>query len=101
MSEKAPEVNTEVILYNLNRIGNQIFRTLPTREEGLDWVKPLETLSIEIAGLTNLYPDNENLLTLLCKIKGLLSEEVDFLLFRRTIFECCSLTSKIKKDFSS
>lgn len=95
------EVDTSVLVANLKRLTNQIFRLLPANEEGEDWVKPLETILIEIAGLSALYPANEKLFTLLTKLEGLHSkrEEIDFPLFRRIIFECCSLVQDIEKEF--
>lgn len=83
---------------NLYRIGNQIFKLLPMREEGKDWKKPLETLIIEVLGMSNLFSDQKVLLTLSCKLEGLKdSDEIDFFLYRRTIFECCSLVEELKK----
>lgn len=83
---------------NLYRIGNQIFKLLPMREEGKDWEKPLETLIIEVVGMSNLFSDQKVLLTLSCKLEGLKdSKDVDFFLYRRTIFECCSLIEELKK----
>ena len=33
---------------SLERITNQIFKLLPTFESGKDWIKPLDTLVLEI-----------------------------------------------------
>lgn len=92
------EVSREAILENLTRIGSQIFKLLPYNEEGEDWVKPLETLCIEIAGLQYLFPDNKDIFTLSCKLEGLRqsADDIDFMLFRRMIFEMCSLVGTIK-----
>lgn len=84
---------------NLYRIGNQVFKLLPMREEGKDWEKLLETLIIEIVGMSGLFPDQKTLLALSCKLEGLKkNSEVDFFLYRRTIFECCSLIEELKKE---
>ena len=93
-------VCNEAIFNNLNRITNQIYKLLPNREEGLDWEKPLETLIIELTGMSSLLPDQTELFSLLCKLEALktLADEEDFMLYRKTIFECLGLMSKIKKQ---
>lgn len=91
------EVSVDSVKNNLTRIRNQIFRLLPTREENGEWIKPLETLIIELTGFFELFPSQENILSLVCKLEGLKTggDEVDFMLFRRTIFETCSLVGKV------
>ena len=83
---------------NLDRIRNQIFRLLPVFEEGGEWLKPLDTLILELIGMYSFFPERKDLLALICKLEGLrdLGEEVDFLLYRRTIFEACGLVNKVK-----
>ena len=94
------DVNNETLEKNLERICGQIFKLLPTLEEEKDWIKPLETLTIELLGMSNLFPDLPELLSLVCKLEGLKDsgEDIDFLLFRRTIFECCGLVNQVKSD---
>ena len=94
-------VDTQALIHNLRRITNQIYKLLPSREEGLDWQKPLETLIEELSGLDRLLLyDTPTFLTLLCKLEGLfiLTQEEDFLLYRRTIFECLSLMNRIIQE---
>lgn len=93
-------INTEDIQANLTRIVGQIFRLLPTREEGVDWIKPLDTIILELTGMASFFTDQTKFFALLCKLNGLkeLGEEVDFMLFRRTIFEACGLTNEIKES---
>lgn len=92
------EVDTDIILENLSRIGSQIFKLLPYNEEGEDWIKPLETLCIEVSGLQYLFPNSKDIFTLSCKLEGLRQQagEIDFMLFRRMIFEMCGLVTVIK-----
>lgn len=94
------EINNDVIIFNLERLTNQIFRLLPTNEEGDDWLKPLETLIIELSGLSALLPENEKIFTLLCKLQGLkeCGDNIDFMLFRRIVFECCSIAQSAKNE---
>jgi len=93
------DIDNKAIAFNLKRLTNQIYKLLPTREENVDWQKPLETIIEELAGMDSLLVDqHETLFSLLCKLKGLLTltEEDDFALFRRTIFECLSLINNLK-----
>ena len=94
------ELDYEVIANKFQRFTNEIYKLLPSREEGLDWEKPLETIIQELAGLRRLLVgcDDRLFLTILSKLEGLfvLTEEIHFGLFRRTIFECLSLLSVLK-----
>lgn len=94
-------VKQEIIQDNIKRIINQIYKLLPSREEGLEWKKPLETIMIELAGMDRLFNGQEyDFLSLLCKLEGLytLEQPEDFSLYRRTIFECLGLLSRIKEN---
>lgn len=97
-------INNEAVDYNLKRLTNQIYKLLPTREEEVDWQKPLETIMEELTGMNSLFIGrHEILFSLLCKLEGLfsLTAEEDFFLFRRTIFECLSLINNLKKNVDS
>ena len=89
----------EAILSNIDRLTNQIFKLLPNREEGEDWVTPLQILILEITGMKALWVDQVKLFSLLCRLEALLSltEEDDFLAFRKLIFECLRIMNDIKK----
>lgn len=89
----------EAILTNIDRITNQIFKLLPSREEGEDWETPLQNLILEITGMKALWIDQVRLFSLLCRLEALLSltGENDFLAFRKLIFECLRLMNEIKK----
>lgn len=92
------EVNQQTFDLNLKRNINLIYKLLPMREEGSDWMKPLETIIEELVGMNRLLVDLQpTLFPIICKLEGLfsLTSEEDMLLFRRIIFECLSLLSKI------
>lgn len=94
-------IDDDVIRRDLERITNQIYKLLPNREEGIDWVKPLETLIVELSGMERLYVGNQEVFfPLLCKLEGLftLDKDEDFFLFRRTIFDCLNLMNSLFKD---
>ena len=80
------EIQDEAIVKNIDRITNQIFKLLPSREEGNDWQTPLNNLILEIAGMAELLKDHFNLFPLLCKMESLLTltEENDFMDFRKS-----------------
>ena len=46
---------------------------------------------IELAGLSNVLNANSKFLVLLSKLEGLRVTEVDFLVYRKTVFEAISL----------
>lgn len=95
-------IDNEVIRDTLDRMTSQTFKLLPMREEEQEWIKPLETLSVELLGLNALFPDNPSLFSAVCKMEGIkeLGEDMDFMSFRRSIFEICGLLSKARNNFS-
>lgn len=93
------EIDNNSILQNIDRITNQIFKLLPVREENGNWQAPLTNLIVEIGGMSSLLSDHTDLFSLLCKMEALLnklSNEEDFFVFRKTIFDCLGLMGKIK-----
>ena len=63
------EIDKSAIDKNLNRITNQIYKLLPSREEKSDWQKPLTTIIEELAGMDRLlFDQHEVLFPLLCKL---------------------------------
>lgn len=98
------DISAAAIEENIKRIVNQVYKLLPMREEGSDWQKPLQTVMEELSGMDRLLVDQHKLLfSLLCKLEGLfkLTNEDDFLLYRRTIFECLGLLNLLSKNVQS
>ena len=94
-------IDNDAIIVNLKRLTNQIYKLLPSREEGLDWQKPLQTIIEEIAGISNLFLDQHDVLfKLLSKLEGLytLNKNNDFLLYRSIVFECLSLMGDLTRS---
>ena len=93
------EIDNEVIKKDIDRLTNQIYKLLPSREEGGDWETPLANLIVEISGMANLVGDLLEFFSLLCRMEGLLDlkEEDQFFLFRKNIFECLNLMNGLKK----
>ena len=93
------EISNDAIIENIDRIINQIFKLLPSREEGGDWQTPLQNLILEVGGMNRLVCGQPILFSLLCKMEALtsLTEENDFLVFRKMIFECLGLLKQLKQ----
>ena len=93
------EIAEDAVIENIDRIINQIFKLLPSREEGGDWETPLHNLILEVGGMNKLLSDQTILFSLLCKMEALtlLTEEEDYLAFRKLIFECLGLLKQLKE----
>ena len=93
------DIDKNAIIENIDRIINQIFKLLPSREEGGDWEAPLQNLILEVGGMNSLLSDHTILFSLLCKMEALtiLTEEEDYLAFRKLIFECLGLLKQLKE----
>lgn len=50
--------------------------------------------------MSSLLPDQEELFRLVCKLQGLLDggNDLDFMLFRRHIFEACAIVNKLRDE---
>lgn len=92
--------DNDAVIRNINRLTDRIFKLLPSREEGGDWESSLKNLILEIVGMDQLWIDQTNLFSLLCKLEALqtLTEENDFFAFRKLIFECLSIMTQIKNE---
>jgi len=95
------DIKEQTIHNRLQNLINQIYKLLPSREEGADWEKPLQTVLEELAGMQRLMNCgySEIFFSLLNKLEGLYSlvEDEDFLCYRRTIFECLGLMNELQK----
>ena len=85
----------------LVRLTNQIYKLLPSREEGADWQWSLSIIIEEIMGMKEIFINHQDkLLSILCKLEGMrsLNDEEDFALYRRTVFECLGLINEVAAD---
>lgn len=92
-------VSEETVKKSIKRIINLTYKLLPTREEGGDWKKPLETIIEELVGMNDLFLDQQDkIFVIICKLQGIfnLTEKDNFQLYRRTIFECLSLLNGLE-----
>ena len=95
------DIEEQTIHNRLQNLINQIYKLLPSREEGADWEKPLQTVLEELAGMQRLMNCgySEIFFPLLNKLEGLYSlvEDDDFFCYRRTIFECLGLMNDLQR----
>lgn len=92
------EMPNPVIVRNTNRLTNQLWKLIPMRENEENWQGQLDTVIIEITGLKEVLLLDQNYLILLSKLEGLKALNLDFMLYRRTVFEAISLLREIVKD---
>lgn len=64
------------------------------REHEEDWIKQLDTVTLEIAGLHEIFM-NPQFLQLLGKLEGLRVTDISFELYRKTVFESISLLQEL------
>ena len=66
-------------------------------ENNEDWKKQLNTVTIEIAGLNEIFIMEPQFLQILTKLEGLkIVENLDFQVYRKTIFEVINLLQEFK-----
>ena len=74
---------------------NMIYKLLPVREEGGDWLKYLESVILEIYGFSKVFIEEDATATikLISKLSGLISlkDDDDFQAYRKIVFECTNL----------
>lgn len=85
------KISKKAISKEAKRLTNQVWKLIPMKENEEDWEKQLKTVKMEIVGLNEILLD-PLFLQLLAKLEGLLLEDdIDFELYRKTIFECLSI----------
>ena len=70
------------------------------REHEEDWVKQLDTVCIEIAGINALIVSEKTsqFLQLLCKLEGLKEQQdIAFEVYRKTVFETINILQGLKQ----
>ena len=67
------------------------------REHNEDWQKQLDTVILEIAGLNEIFIYEPQFLQILSKLEGLkVNKDLDFYIYRKTIFEIINLLQEFK-----
>ena len=89
--------NIDVLEKNFVRLINQMWKLIPMKENKENWEKQLDTVILEIAGLKEIFLQEPLFLQLLAKLEGLRTENIEFSLYRKTVFECISLLRGLTK----
>ena len=87
------EIRNEIL-----RLTNQMWKLIPMWENNEDWTKQLETVIVDIAGKDEIFLHNSHFLQLLSKLEGLRVTDIEFNIFRKTIFECINLINEVDKN---
>ncbi len=87
----------EVIRSDVKRLTNQLWKLIPMKENEEDWSKQLNSVIIEIAGKGTIFNADQRFLQLLSKLEGLKVVDLEFSLYRKTVFECINLLQEIGK----
>lgn len=88
------EFSKEEIHKEIVRLTNQLWKLIPMRENGEAWDKQLETVIVDIAGKNEIFICNSHFLQLLSKLEGLRLVDVEFSIYRKTVFECINLLNE-------
>lgn len=87
----------EVIRKNITRLTNQMWKLIPMRENEENWEKQLETVIIEVVGLNEIFVMCPTFLQLLSKLEGLRVKNMNFELYRKTVFECINIIQELNR----
>ena len=90
MIYKNIEFTNSIVVKDLRRLINQIWKLLPMRENEEDWQKQLDSVLTELRGLHMMFGDQLNFLILLSKLEGLYATK-NFMTYRMMIFSSISL----------
>lgn len=93
------DFSEEIVTKNVMRLTNQIWKLIPMKEHNENWEKQLNTVIIEIAGLNEIFIECPQLLQILSKLEGLkVINNIDFSLYRKTVFEIINLLQELKNE---
>jgi hypothetical protein len=89
--------SNEVLMKNRRRLVNQMWKLIPMKENGENWIAHLDTLIEEICGLGEIFSEELDFLILVSKLEGLKSKicENDFMLYRKSVFRCIDLLTRV------
>ena len=99
MIYKNIEFTNAIVVKDLRRLINQIWKLLPMRENEEDWQKQLESVLTELRGLYIMFGDQLNFLILLSKLEGLYATK-NFMTYRTSIFSSISLLTEMTNSIN-
>ena len=84
------------VAVDINRLTNQIWKLITMRENDENWESHLQTVIVELVGMNEIFNFDERFLILLSKLEGLrVGENIEFFIYRKTVFESISLLREI------
>ena len=90
------QVEEQIIQANINRLTNQLWKLIPMKEHNENWLGQLQTVIVEISGLNEILQIDNKFLILLSKLEGLKMIDVEFNIYRKTVFEAISLLRELR-----
>ena len=92
------EISKELFNKNITRLTNQLWKLIPMYENNEDWQKQLDTVTLEVLGLNEIFVQNPDFIQLLSKLEGIPQfEGMSFSFYRKTVFESISLLQGLKQ----
>ena len=100
MNKYKNNIPNNILHSDFLRLMNQLWKLIPMRENGENWERQLSMVTIEIAGLGELFGNYLDFTILLSKLEGLLIEKnnVDFLDYRKTVFDSINLLKRLENE---
>ena len=95
------QFSQEEIKSEIMRLTNQLWKLIPMWENNENWSKQLESVIIDIAGKDEIFLHNSHFLQLLSKLEGLRvidEDEIEFNIYRKTVFECINIINEVMKN---
>lgn len=94
------EYANSIVVQDLRRLINQIWKLLPMKENEEDWQKQLDSVLIELRGLHVMFGDQLDFLILMSKLEGLREVE-NFMVYRTTVFSVISLLTELTNQINA
>lgn len=94
------EYANSIVVQDLRRLINQIWKLLPMKENEEDWQKQLDSVLIELRGLHVMFGDQLDFLILMSKLEGLRGVE-NFMVYRTTVFSVISLLTELTNQINA
>ncbi len=94
------KISEESFKSDVNRLTNQLWKLIPMKENEENWLEQLNSVLVEIRGLSEIFYEKDNFLILLSKLEGLRvsDKDIPFSIYRKTIFESISLLRGMLND---
>lgn len=95
MTKYGIDMSIANVAVDINRLTNQLWKLIPMRENEENWQNHLETVIVELIGLNEIFNFDERFLILLSKLEGIRIGDIEFFIYRKTVFESISLLREI------